>query len=63
MLTDLYVRIRQALACALTDEEGQGLVEYGLIVTFIAIVMIVLLAVIGHQVTNSYSNVSSGLGT
>jgi pilus assembly protein Flp/PilA len=63
MLIDVYVHIRQALARARRDEAGQGLVEYGLLVILIAIVVIVLLGVIGHQVTNDFSNVSSGLGT
>ncbi len=37
--------------------------EYGLILVLIAIVVIVILAVVGHQVNNIYSNVSTGLNT
>jgi pilus assembly protein Flp/PilA len=43
------------------DERGQGLVEYGLILVLIAIVVIVVLGAVGHQVNNVFSNVSNGL--
>ena len=45
------------------DEQGQGMVEYALILVLIAVVVIVILAVVGNQVNNVFSNVSSGLGT
>jgi pilus assembly protein Flp/PilA len=44
-------------------EEGQGMVEYALILVLIAVVVIVILTVVGNQVSNVFSNVSSGLGT
>jgi pilus assembly protein Flp/PilA len=47
----------------LSDQEGQGLVEYALILVLIAVVVIVILTVVGQQVNNVFSNVSSGLGT
>jgi len=47
----------------LHEERGQGLVEYGLIVSLIAIVVIVVVQVVGHQVNNVFSNVSNGLST
>ncbi|HLY15545.1 MAG TPA: hypothetical protein VKR24_14450 [Candidatus Limnocylindrales bacterium] len=40
-----------------TPEEGQGLAEYGLILTLIAIVAIISLIVIGGQVSKMISNV------
>ena len=43
------------------DEDGQGMVEYALILVLIAIVVIVLLSVVGNQVNNVFSNVSTGL--
>ena len=43
------------------DERGQGLVEYGLIIILIAIFVIVVVGVMGHQTNNVFSNVSSGL--
>lgn len=46
-----------------SDERGQGMVEYALILVLIAVVVIVVLAVVGNQVSNVFSNVSGGLGT
>jgi pilus assembly protein Flp/PilA len=43
------------------DEAGQGMVEYALILVLIAIVVIAVVAILGNQVSNVYSNVSSGL--
>lgn len=43
------------------DERGQGLVEYGLILVLIAVVVILIIGLVGHQVNNLFSNVSSGL--
>ena len=44
-------------------EEGQGLVEYALILVLIAIVVIIILTVLGTQVSSVFSQISSGLGT
>jgi pilus assembly protein Flp/PilA len=43
------------------DERGQGLVEYALILVLIAIAVIVILQLVGHQTNNAFSNVSNGL--
>jgi pilus assembly protein Flp/PilA len=43
-------------------EEGQGLVEYALILVLIAIVVIGILTLLGNQVSTVFSNVNSGLG-
>jgi pilus assembly protein Flp/PilA len=43
----------------LPREEGQGLVEYALILVFIAIVVIVALLVFGEAVGNLYSTIES----
>ncbi len=43
------------------DERGQGLVEYGLVVILIAIFVIIVVGVVGHQANNVFSNVSNGL--
>jgi pilus assembly protein Flp/PilA len=42
-------------------EEGQGLVEYALILVLIAIVVIGILTVLGGQVSEVFSNISSAL--
>ena len=43
-------------------EEGQGLVEYALILVLIAIVVIGILTALGTRVNTVFSNVNSGLG-
>ncbi|MGH7722943.1 MAG: Flp family type IVb pilin [Candidatus Dormibacteria bacterium] len=64
MLSDLYLRLRELMVRKQEeDEEGQGMVEYALILVLIAVVVIVILTVVGHQVSNVFSNISSGLGT
>ena len=42
-------------------EEGQGLVEYALILVLIAIVVIGILTVLGNKVSTVFSNINSGL--
>ena len=44
------------------DEEGQGLVEYALILVLVAIVVIAILAIVGPQIGNIFSQVTNGLG-
>jgi pilus assembly protein Flp/PilA len=41
----------------LPGEEGQGLVEYALILLFIAIAVIAVLVIVGPAVGNMYSSV------
>ena len=43
------------------NEEGQGLVEYALILVLVAVVVIVVLAVLGPTIGNIFSNVIVGL--
>jgi pilus assembly protein Flp/PilA len=45
----------------LPHEEGQGLVEYALILVLVAIVVIVALMLIGPAVGNVFSNIIRGL--
>jgi len=47
----------------LPREEGQGLVEYALILVLIAIVVIIILTILGTQVSNIFSRISSGMTT
>ena len=43
------------------DEEGQGLVEYALIILLVAIAVIGLLTALGTNVGNTFSTISSSL--
>jgi pilus assembly protein Flp/PilA len=58
MLNSLYLRLRELL----NREEGQGMVEYALILVLIAVVVIVVLIILGNQVKNVFCNISGGLG-
>ena len=42
-------------------EEGQGLVEYALILVLIAIVVIGILTLLGNRVSTVFSQINSGL--
>ena len=43
------------------SESGQGLVEYALIIVFVALAVIVVLAVMGPQVRDAYNNVINSI--
>lgn len=45
----------------LPKEEGQGLVEYALILVLVALVVIAILAVLGPQIGNVFSRVTNGV--
>ncbi len=45
----------------LPREEGQGLVEYALILVLIAIVVIVILGILGTQVSSIFSKISASM--
>src|ERR1700752_3609816 len=58
MVTSLYLKLRSLF----NREEGQGMVEYALILVLIAVVVIVVLIILGNQVKNVFCNISGGLG-
>lgn len=47
----------------LKDEDGQGMVEYGLILGLIAIVVVVALAALGPKVRDMFNSANSALTT
>jgi Flp pilus assembly pilin Flp len=57
MMSRLYMRISTVLC----GEEGQGLAEYALILTFIAVVAILALTFLGTQISTLLSNVAGDL--
>lgn len=42
-------------------EKGQGLVEYAIIIAFVAIVVIVIVRLVGPKVGNTFSSINSSL--
>ncbi|MGA7086886.1 MAG: Flp family type IVb pilin [Candidatus Dormiibacterota bacterium] len=57
----LLDRLTRAVLPVDSHQEGQGMVEYGLILVLIAIVVIVILTLVGHNVSDVYSNINNGL--
>jgi pilus assembly protein Flp/PilA len=52
----------QRLLDVLAHDEGQGMVEYALILVLIAVVVIAVLIVVGNQVQNVFCNISGAIG-
>ncbi len=44
------------------DEKGQGLVEYALIILLVSIAVIIVLGLLGDQVTAVFDNITNVLG-
>ena len=67
-ITSTYLSLRE-VACRPLDrgasrrEQGQGMVEYALILVLIAVVVLLILTTLGKQVKNVFSNISSTIGT
>lgn len=53
--------LRKAIAVQTRDEEGQGLVEYGLIIALIALVVVVALTAVGTDVNGIFEDISAQL--
>jgi pilus assembly protein Flp/PilA len=60
LLTSLYAKLQELMHRS-DDEEGQGMVEYALILVLIAVVVIVVLILLGNQVRDVFCNISTGL--
>ncbi len=43
------------------DERGQGLMEYALILVLVAVVVVAIVAVLGPQISNLFSRVTSAI--
>lgn len=46
----------------LNREQGQGLVEYALVLVLVAVVVIAILTLLGPQIGNVFSKITNGLG-
>lgn len=47
----------------LPREEGQGLVEYALILVLVAVVVIAILLLLGPQIGNVFSRITNGFNS
>ncbi len=45
------------------EEEGQTLVEYGLLISLIALVVIAILTIMGQRLRSGYSAVTTSIAT
>ncbi len=43
------------------EQEGQGLVEYALVIVLVAVVIVLIVAVLGPQIGNMFSRVTNTL--
>ncbi len=44
-----------------SKEKGQGLVEYAIIIAFVALVVISVVRLLGPRIGNTFSNIASSL--
>jgi pilus assembly protein Flp/PilA len=54
-----FVSAQNLLAKSLRSDRGATAVEYGLLVALIAAVIIGIVLIVGHQVSNAFNTVSS----
>jgi pilus assembly protein Flp/PilA len=54
---------KQVLPSFWSDEDGQTLVEYGLLISLIALVVIGVLTIMGRRLSNTFNSASSKIGT
>ena len=54
---------KKLLACTMKDEQGQGMVEYGLIIALVAVVAIAGLILLGPKIKELFDNIAGNLNT
>jgi pilus assembly protein Flp/PilA len=63
VVTQLALNVRTKLATALTRQEGQGMVEYALIIVLVAIGVIVAITALRTQLETVFNTVVNSLST
>ena len=56
-MTDLYLRLQNWLR----DDEGQGLVEYALIIALVSIALVTVLGLLGGGIESTFTNITGTL--
>jgi pilus assembly protein Flp/PilA len=54
---------KNLLACTMKDEQGQGMVEYGLIIALVAVVAIAGLIILGPKIAQLFEGIGDKLNT
>ena len=61
-MTKLFTKVQNAVDARLNDEEGAGMVEYGLLVTGIAIIAMVGIKAFGGELNSFFSGLGNQIG-
>ena len=59
--TETIAEVERRIAAALPAEQGQGLVEYALILLFVSVVAVAVIAFLGPGISNAISNIANNL--
>jgi len=54
-------RVKERVKQALDNENGQGMVEYGLIIALVAVVVIVMLTNVGNSIVAKFTTINQNL--
>ena len=54
-------KLREAVTTQLVDEEGAAMVEYGLLIFFIALAVIAVLTLLGPEIAGMFQDVVDGI--
>jgi Flp pilus assembly pilin Flp len=60
-LYNRYLKVKDAIQSRLADEEGQGLVEYVLIIVLIALVVLTTITPVAEALKNGFNAISDRL--
>jgi pilus assembly protein Flp/PilA len=63
VVTDKILSMRARLAAALTRQDGQGMVEYALIIVLVAIGVIVAIGLLRTQLQTVFNTIANNLST
>jgi pilus assembly protein Flp/PilA len=63
VVTQLALKVQAKLATALTRQEGQGMVEYALIIVLVAIGVIVAITALRTQLQTVFNTIVNNLST
>ena len=61
MIDQLLYRVQGRAVGLPSCQRGQGMVEYGIIIALIAVVVVALIATMGNQLVNVFSNITAQL--
>ena len=60
-MPDLYSQICEKIKILIREEDGQGLVEYALILVLIALVAIAAISAVGNSTSSVFTTINSSI--